>query len=77
MATAPPFSVVVDDTDPGITYAGTWVTDNGSFDGSGDGISGPEYNGTLHGTMANGTSASFTFHGVCPPHVLLLPLQLT
>ncbi|CAA7271024.1 unnamed protein product [Cyclocybe aegerita] len=52
--------VVVDDTNPNITYAGSWFQDRGSKDSLG--TYGAPYQSTLHGTTTNGSSFSFAFN---------------
>jgi hypothetical protein len=63
MSSADPVKlVVVDDTNLGrLQYAGQWKLDHGSLNG--DGVYGPEYNNTLHGTNGNDTSITFAFNG--------------
>ncbi|KAF8964431.1 hypothetical protein BDZ97DRAFT_1919114 [Flammula alnicola] len=53
-------SIIVDDTDSAITYAGAWFTDTGSFDNTGN--SGPPFQSTLHGTNS-AASFSYAFNG--------------
>ncbi|KAK7023653.1 hypothetical protein VNI00_016615 [Paramarasmius palmivorus] len=57
-----PRRIVVDDTDPRVEYAGSWLSDDTSLL---DNLScnGPTYNHTMHGTNQNNTSFSFTFEG--------------
>ncbi|KAF9557147.1 hypothetical protein CPC08DRAFT_66700 [Agrocybe pediades] len=52
--------VLVDDTDPGITYAGPWFADKGSLDSFGD--YGQPFRSTLHGINSSG-AFSYTFRG--------------
>ncbi|KAJ3512869.1 hypothetical protein NLJ89_g3269 [Agrocybe chaxingu] len=53
--------IIVDDTDPGIVYHDDgWFRDQGSHDG--DGLWGPAFQSTLHGTIFN-SSFSFSFSG--------------
>jgi hypothetical protein len=59
----PTLTVIVDDTDSSINYTGTWITDNGRLDGENDQFGGPEYNHTLHGTVVNGSSITYSFNG--------------
>jgi hypothetical protein len=63
--------VVVDDTDPSISYVGSWFSDNsGSWDNAG--ILGAPWLETLHFTSANG-SVSFEFNGTLCYFVFYLP----
>jgi len=55
-----PRRVVVDNTDPDITYTGPWFLDQGSRDAAGN--FGPTYKSTLHGANDN-ASLSFAFNG--------------
>ncbi|PPQ75095.1 hypothetical protein CVT26_011907 [Gymnopilus dilepis] len=52
--------VLVDDTDSGIQYSGSWFQDQGSQNGLGN--FGPPYQGTLHGINGDG-SFSYQFQG--------------
>ncbi len=52
--------IMVDDTDPGIVYSGSWVADKGNLDS--DGTWGPPYLSTVHGTTTQG-SFSYKFSG--------------
>lgn len=52
--------VVVDDTDPGLTYIGPWFQDFGTLNSQGN--YGPPHLNTLHGTHSN-ASFSYSFHG--------------
>jgi hypothetical protein len=64
MAIPPPptVAIVIDDTDPTIQYFGNWITDQGTLDGIGLEIYGPEYNHTLHGTTGSG-GVKYIFNG--------------
>ena len=58
-----PRRIVVDDTDPQITYdTGNWNMDISSFDSYG--IWGDPYNKTLRGTKSKTASFTFTFEGM-------------
>lgn len=57
-------SILIDDSDPTITYTGPWFTDAGSFDETGN--SGPPLESTLHGT--NG-AASFSYDFSGTPNI--------
>lgn len=52
-----PERVIVDDTDPSITYTGNWTLES-AYD-----TDSKEYNGTIHKTVTPGSSLSFRFHG--------------
>lgn len=52
--------VIVDDTDPAITYTGPWFPDQGTLNSLG--YFGPPYLGTLHGSKSN-ASFSYSFSG--------------
>ena len=65
-----PRQVVVDDTDPDITYNGPWFLDQGNRDATGN--FGPSYKSTLHGTNED-ASLSFAFNG----ETSLLPFAMT
>ncbi|KAF8912159.1 hypothetical protein CPB84DRAFT_1820827 [Gymnopilus junonius] len=53
-------SVLVDDTDSGIQYIGSWFADTGTLDNMGN--FGPPYKSTLHGIKSDG-SFSYNFQG--------------
>jgi hypothetical protein len=72
MSTGVPRWVIVDDMDSRIQYSGPWFGDKGSQDSVGP--SGPAYQSTLHGTLAN-ASLEFAYHGECD-YVLLKHIEL-
>jgi hypothetical protein len=49
--------LIVDDTDPAITYSGSWIILPGA------GIQTGEYNATVHQSGATGDQLSYTFTG--------------
>ena len=61
--------VVVDDTDPDITYSGQWFLDQGTQNGLGN--FGPPYLSTLHGTSSD-SSFSYSFHGKCTTAICII-----
>lgn len=64
--------VVVDDTDPGITYTGQWFLDQDTQDSLGN--YGPPYLGTLHGTNSD-SSFSYPFNGKCTTAIFIIVFQ--
>ncbi|KAF8815358.1 hypothetical protein BYT27DRAFT_7249246 [Phlegmacium glaucopus] len=63
MSTTVPRWIVVDDVDPRIQYDGpSWFLYQGTPSQESQGISGPPFRSTLHGTQEN-ASLSFTFQG--------------
>ena len=51
---------VVDDSDPSLTYEGTWVVDTGDT---------TYYNSTLHTAEVAELSVSYTFNGMYRPSI--------
>ena len=50
-------TVIVDDTDPAITYGGSWILSGSVVAGSN------EYNNTVHATREDGASITYRFKG--------------
>jgi len=58
-----PFSVHVDDTNPGIVYTGKWYSYPYVSNMDGWGTYGPTWNGTIHSIASSG-SLAYTFQGM-------------